>query len=256
MRYEILGLLRVVDRDEVHFIGAPKVEALLAALLINSNQVVPVERLMTEIWGHAWPRRAAATFHVYVSQLRKFLRQAGRADNPIVTRQPGYLLRIGAGELDLQDFTRLVGLGRGCIRARRYEDARSAFQSALDLYRGPAIGNGRGGPIVNQFRTWLDEARLECTELLIEAELALGCHREMVGQLYSLTVENPFHETFYRQLMLALYRSERQADALKVYHNAQATLRGELGVEPCRGLRDLQRSILTADNRLELLHAG
>jgi len=256
MRYEILGSLRIVDRDEVYFIGAPKVEALLAVLLINSNQVVPVERLMMEIWGTAGPRRAAATLHVYVSQVRKLLRRAGHAENPIVTRQPGYLLRTSAGELDLDDFTRLVGLGRDCIRARRHEDARSAFQSALSLCRGPAIGDGCGGPIVNRFRTWLDEARLECTELLIESELTLGRHRETVGRLYSLTAENPFHETFYRQLMLALYRSERQADALRVYHDAQETLRGELGVEPCRGLRDLQQCILTADNRLESLQAG
>jgi SARP family transcriptional regulator, regulator of embCAB operon len=231
-------------------------QVLLAALLINSDLTVTVDQLTTEIWGNAAPRRAVATLQVYVSQLRKFLAHAGEPDSPIVTRPAGYFLHVGPDEVDLHTFTRLLRDGRGYARAGQHEDARAAFEAALGLYRGPALLELYGGPIVNQFAAWLEEARLECIELLNESELALGCHREMVGNLYSLSVKHPFRETFYRQLMLALYRSERQADALKVYQAARVVLMGELGVEPCRRLRDLQRAILMADRRLEFSGAG
>lgn len=255
MRYEILGPLRVVNGNRSYPISAQKMEILLAALLIKAGCVLTADQLMIEIWGNSAPRRAAATLHVYVSQLRKFLVRAGNLASPIVTRPAGYLFRAGPDEIDMHGFMRLVRDGRGYGRTLRHEEARATLEAALALYRGPAFGDLYGGPIVNQFRTWLEEARLECTELLIESELALGRHRETVGRLYSLIVEHPFRETFYRQLMLALYRSERQADALKVYQSARVTLRGELGVEPCRTLRDLQRAILVADDRLDLCEA-
>ncbi len=250
-----MGPLVVVNGDGGHSIRARKMEVLIAALLINSGLVVTVDQLKTEIWGNAAPRRALATLQVYVSQLRKFLARAGEPDSPIVTHPAGYFLRVGPDEVDLHTFTRLLRDGREYARMRHHEDARAAFGAALDLYRGPAPFDLYGGPIVKQFATWLEEAHLECIEFLNESELALGCHREMVGNLYSLTAKHPFRETLYRQLMLALYRSDRQADALKVYQDARVILISELGVEPCRRLRDLQRSILTADDRLELSEA-
>src|SRR6185503_18952705 len=124
------------------------------------------------------------------------------------------------------------------------------------LWRGPALGDLRAGPIVEGFVTWLAEARLECLEMLADSHLELGRHRELVGRLYSLTAEHPLREAFYRQLMLALYRSERQADALKVYQMARKTLNEELGLEPCRSVQDLQRAILTADDQLDLYAAA
>lgn len=244
MRYEILGALRVVDKDGSHPVTSRKSGVLLAALLINSDLILTVGQLMTELWGDNTPRRATATLHVHVSQLRKLLSRTGRPDSPIVTCPSGYLLHIGPDELDLRTFTRLVRDGRGWARTREHERARAAFEAALALCRGPALGDLRGGPIVSQFMTWLDEARLECVELLMESNLALGRHREIVGDLYCLAATYPFRETFYRQLMLALYRSERQADALRVYQSARVTLAGELGLEPCQGLRDLQSAIL------------
>jgi SARP family transcriptional regulator, regulator of embCAB operon len=244
MRYEILGALRVVDKEGSHPITSRKLGVLLAALLINSDLVLTVGQLTTELWGDNAPRRATATLQVHVSQLRKFLSRTGRSDSPIVTCPSGYLLHVGTDELDLRTFTGFVREGRGWSKAREHEKARGAFEAALGLCRGPALGDLRGGPIASQFIRWLDEARLECVELLMESNLALGHHREIVGELYSLAAMYPFRETFHRQLMLALYRSERQADALKVYESARLTLAGELGLEPCQGLRDLQSAIL------------
>jgi DNA-binding SARP family transcriptional activator len=109
------------------------------------------------------------------------------------------------------------------------------------------LGDLRNGPIVDGFVTWMMESRMECLEMLADAHLRVGRHRELVGRLYSLTAENPLREAFYRQLMLALYRSERQADALKVYQSARATLNDELGLEPCKALRDLHQAILAED---------
>lgn len=251
MRYELLGPLRVVSEEGTSAsIGAQKIETLLAALVIRSDQVVATEQLMTEIWGERVPRRATAGIHVYVSQLRKFLGRCG-GSHPVVTRPPGYVLRSGDDELDYRSFLELVGWGRDRAREGRYEQASNCFENALGMWRGPVLGDLSHGPIVEGFVTWLSETRLECTEMLIDAQLELGRHRELVGQLYSLTAEHPLRESFSRQLMLALYRSERQADALEVYQSVRKTIHEELGLEPCRALQELQHGILTADYELE-----
>lgn len=252
MRYEVLGPLRLVDGDDCSAISARKVETVLTVLLIRFDQVVALDRLITEIWDDAPPRRAMAGLHVYISQVRKFLNRPGRAENPVVTQAPGYLLRKGDDEIDFHLFLQAVERGRALMRGRRYEEAAACLEGALELWRGPVLGGLRSGPIIEGFVTWMTESRLECLEILADAYLRLGRHREVIGRLYSLVTENPLREAYYRQLMLALYRSDRQADALKVYQSARSTLKEELGLEPCRALRDLQRAILTADGRLDL----
>jgi DNA-binding SARP family transcriptional activator len=244
MRYEILGPIRVVDGGRAYTLGAPKMEVLLAALLVNADQVLTVDQLRTEIWEDDAPRRALATFQVYISQLRKFLRQAGSAGNPIVRRESGYQLTLGADELDVRVFTRLMRQGREHARHHRYEAAKGAFQAALRVQHGPVVGDLGCGPVINQFRSWFAEAVLECQEALIDAELALGCHRETVGRLYSLTTEHPYNETFYGQLMRALDRSGRRAEALKVYRSAGSRLMVDLGIGPSPGLREIHDSLL------------
>lgn len=252
MRYEILGPLRVVDENGSSFISARKIEILLAVLLIRADRVVTTDQLIAEIWGEEVPRRATACLHVYISQLRKFLYRPGRQGSPIVTRLPGYLLRMGSDEFDLRSFQQLVSTGRTLFRQGRHAEASERFERALGLWRGPAFNDLGVGPTVAGCATWLAESRVECIEMLTDAQLELGLHRELVGRLYSLTAEYPLREAFYRQLMLALYRSERQADALGVYQLARKTLNDELGLEPCLALKDLQRAILTADARLDL----
>ncbi|MEV0408063.1 AfsR/SARP family transcriptional regulator [Actinoallomurus sp. NPDC050550] len=252
MRYELLGPLRVVtDEGDVASIGAQKIETLLEVLLIRADQVVGTEQLMGEIWSERVPRRATAGLHVYVSQLRKFLNRCGRPTSPVVTRPPGYLLRAGDDELDYREFVRLVDWGREHSREQRHDQASRFFEEALALWRGPIPCDLSTGPILEGFMTWLAEMHLECTEMLIDAQLELGQHREVVGRLYSLVAEHPLREAFYRQLMLALYRSDRQADALEVYRSVRRTLNDELGLEPCRALQELHRAILVADYALE-----
>ncbi|MFG2531759.1 BTAD domain-containing putative transcriptional regulator [Streptomyces sp. NPDC048516] len=250
MRYEILGPLRVADGATYTSISARKIETVLAVLLIRSDQTVTPHQLMDEIWGVNLPLRATAGLHVYISQLRKFLHRPGRSENPILTRPPGYVLLKGTDEVDFHEFLQLIAQGRAQMKQRRHEEASSCFEQALGLWRGPALGDLSSGPIGDGFVTRMMESRLECLEMLADAHLELGRHRELVGRLYALIAENPLCEAFYRQLMLALYRSERQADALKVYQTARRTLDEELGLEPCQALRDLQRAILAADSQL------
>ncbi|MFC6085097.1 AfsR/SARP family transcriptional regulator [Sphaerisporangium aureirubrum] len=228
------------------FISARKIETVLAILLIRAGQVVALDQLITEIWGEDPPRRAAAGIHVYISQLRKFLNRPGPSGSVIVTRPPGYVLHMRDDEIDVDAFMRLMNKGRMHARERRHQEAAACFENALAMWRGPAVGDLRDGCTIMGFVTWLEEARLECIEILMNSYLELGHHRELVGRLYSLTREYPLYEAFYRHLMLALYRSERQAEALGVYQSARRVLNNELGLEPCRALRDLQRAILTA----------
>jgi DNA-binding SARP family transcriptional activator len=253
MKYEVLGPLRVSDGQRIASMGAPKVETLLAALLSRPNQTVAIKLLIDEIWGEGAPRRATAGIHVYISQIRRFLGCFDCSEDPIITNSPGYIFCPGTAEIDYQSFEQLASLGRDSARGQRHHEAAIYLEEALALCRGPVLSELRCGPILSGFTTWLTELRMECIEMLGDSYLLLGRHRELVGQLYSLVAEYPLREAFYRQLMLALYRSERQADALSVYHAARQVLHDELGVEPCRSLQDTQRAILTADRRLDQL---
>lgn len=256
MRYEVLGPLRVSNGETGRSISAPKMGVLLTVLLVRAGRVVPTHELITEIWGDFPPRQAVATIQVYVSQLRKILNSPGPDASPIITRQGGYLLRLGTDEWDVGVAERLIQRGRTYLALEDHDSAQAAetaLGAALDLWRGPIAGEPEYGPIVARFAKQMEELRLECLELLIDARLGLGRHRQLIGQLYALTEEFPLRETFSRQLMLALYRSERQADALTVYRVARHTFNAELGLEPSRTLASLHRAILAADAQLDLL---
>ncbi|WCL88282.1 AfsR/SARP family transcriptional regulator [Streptomyces sp. JCM 35825] len=245
VRYEILGQLRVIEGTSAKTVKAQKVEILLAALVIRSEQVVTVDQLIREIWGEKPPRSATAGLYVYVSQIRKLLSRAGTQASPVLTKPPGYmLLTASTDEVDLRDFTRLMKEGRAHLRSGGYEPAMRDFEAALALCRGPFLAGVAPGPILQGFRTWLNEAQLECMESLIEARMALGFHRELVSDLYLLSTEHPMREAFHRQLMMALHRSGSRGDALRVYQRARRTLREELGIEPGPALQDIQRAIL------------
>jgi SARP family transcriptional regulator, regulator of embCAB operon len=257
VRYELLGPLRVVDGNSVTSVRAQKAEILLAALLARPNQVVTGDQLMHEMWGDQPPRRATAGLHVYVSELRKFLKRAGWAESPIVTHPLGYLLHVDAGELDYRCFLDRTDAGRVSLREQRYAEAARHLEHGLDLWHGRVLGGVGEGPILHSFATWLAEVQMDATQMLMDAQLQMGRHRELVGVLYGLTSENPLCEGFYRQLMLALYRSQRRGDALKVYQLARKTLRDELGLEPDLALQELHQAILLADDRrLEVSAAG
>lgn len=257
MRYELLGPLRVSDGRKFHSLSAPKMETTLAALLVKADRVVTKEQLAAELWGDRPPRSPSAVLHVYISQLRKFLADAGDQEGKaIVTKSSGYVLRLHGAGYDVADFQRAIDDGRMCLQPGRHEEALAHFEKAASMVRGLVLDGFTEGPILGSFAAWVEEERLYCLELAIEARTALGQHREIIGLLNGLINEYPLRESFYRQLMLALYRSERQADALKVFRSAQRVLKEELGVQPCTALRRLHQAILASDCFLDLRAAS
>ncbi|MER7512688.1 AfsR/SARP family transcriptional regulator [Streptomyces lavendulae] len=248
VRYRILGKLHVANEGKRFYLSARKKEIVLAALLARANHVVSLDELISEIWGQEPPLRATTAIHVRICELRKFLRSCGIAEGPIVTRSPGYFIRVEPGELDVERFGQLAAQGRAAARAGQHNEAVEQLRAALELTQDTPLGGLRSGPIINGFVTWLDETTLDCTELLMESELALGGHRETVSRLYALFGRHPLHEAFHRQLMLALYRCDRRADALHVYRVARDVLKEELGLDPCLATRRIHHAILAADN--------
>jgi len=245
VRYEILGPLRVVDEQGSAPLRAQKLAALLAVLLIRSDQVVMAERLPRELWGDMPPQRTTASIYVCISRLRKFLSRPGQR-NPIITRPGGYMLCRASSECDADIFQRLVANGRKHVRSGEPAEAAACFERAMGLWRGPALDTVRTGPIVAGFVKRLDEMRIECAEMSVEVDLELGRHEELVGRLRSLVAEFPLRETFYRQLMLALYRSDRKSEALGIYESACRVLDRDTGLEPGRDLRQLRHTVLAS----------
>jgi DNA-binding SARP family transcriptional activator len=249
MDYEILGQMRVGGRPGVSAPRARKIETLLAVLLARHNQVVTTEHLINELWGENPPARASAALYVYVSQLRKLLRGTGgdADDSPVVTSPRGYSLHVGIDELDADRFTRLFQQGRALYWDRSYKEAATVLRGATNLWRGEAFGGFADSPDVQTYASLLEESRLECLELLMETELLIGRHREVVGQLSALAKEHTLRETFYEYLMTALLRSNRRAEALETFASARHHLVQQLGIEPGSSLRKLHQSILVGE---------
>ena len=250
MRYSILGSLSVTSNGREFNLRSHKQQVLLTALLLGADQVVPTSRLIEELWGDNIPRRAEGNLYVHICQLRKFLAETSVAGAELLTRPPGYLLRTGAAKLDSVEFARLVARGREELGDGCAAEAAAILDEAIRLHRGPVLGGLPGGPIVTNFAVLVEESRLECLELWIKASLALGRHREVVGQLYSLTAAHPLREQFYQLLMIALSRCGRPADALSVYRRARAVMAQELGIGPGLTLRELHRGLLAGGDEM------
>lgn len=247
----------MVSQDRHIHISARKVQTVLAVLVIRSGEMVTRDQLIAEIWGDEPPRRSTAAVHVYISELRRYLSSCASQQSPVVTRQSGYILSREQHEFDFDIFGRLVARGRLAMRRDSHGEAAREFERALALWRGPALGDLRTGPIVEGFAAHLTESRLESVEMLNDCRLALGGHRELVAPLYATIAQHPLREVFYRQLMVALYLSDQQASALRVYQQARKTLDDQLGVAPCRLLRRTHEAILRDGTGLELLpHDG
>jgi DNA-binding SARP family transcriptional activator len=247
MEFRILGPLEVAEGGVPVALGAPKQRALLAVLLLHANEVVSAERLVDELWGEAPPARAAKLVQHYVSGLRKVL-PAG----VLLTRAPGYLLRVEPGQLDLFEFERLLeGAKRGAAEGE-VAPAADLYRHALSLWRGPALEDAALEGHAAREAARLDDLRLAVVAERIELELQLGRHAELVGELELLAERHPYQERFRAQLMLALYRAGRQAEALEAYQATRRTLLDELGLEPSHELQRLERAILEQDPSLEL----
>ena len=242
MEFRLLGPLEVAEHDRLLALGGRKQRSLLAVLLLHANDVVPTERLIDELWGEAPPSTVAKSIQVYVSRLRKQL-----GEGRLITRAPGYLLRVDPSELDVARFERLVAEARGADPERAGERLRAA----LGLWRGPALADLSYEPFAQSPIARLGELRLAALEQRIEAELATGRHAELAGELEALVAEHPLRERLRGHLMLALYRSGRQAEALDSFRQARESLVEELGIEPDPTLQRLHASILRQDPSLD-----
>ena len=239
MEFRILGPLEARDGERVLSLGGAKRRAVLARLLLDANRAVPFDALVEAVWGDQPPAAVRASLRNHAARLRREL------GDRLVTHGDGYLLRVGPDELDLERFARLVGEARHADPARRA----SLLHDALALWRGPALADLASEP-VHANAAHLDERRLSAVEDRIDADLALGRHGELVAELESLVAEHPFRERLRGHLVLALYRSGRQADALDAYAVTRRTLVEELGTEPSPELQELQRAILRHDPEL------
>jgi DNA-binding SARP family transcriptional activator len=237
VEFRILGPVDVLDEGQSVPLPAGKPLTLLRVLLLNRNRVVSAETLVDELWGEEPPETAMKALQGHISQLRKVL-----GAERLITKPPGYALRLEEGELDLDQFEQLARQGREHLAAGDAKAASRELESALSLWRGPAPG--------------LDDRRLAAVEDRIDSDLALGRHAQVVAELETLVTAHPLRERLRGQLMLALYRSGRQADALEQYRKTRETLVDQLGIEPSEELQELQRAILRHEPELGARRLG
>jgi DNA-binding SARP family transcriptional activator len=247
MDFRILGPLEVWDEGGEISLGGPKPRALLTLLLLHPNQVVPADRLIDELWGEDSPEHAATALRVNVARLRKALPL-----DVVTTRSPGYAIRLEPDALDLHRFERMADEGRSLLARDLPADASARLHDALSLWRGPALADFAYESFAQAAIGRLEEIRLAAVELRIDADLTLGRHDELVGELEALVAEHPLRERLRRSLMTALYRSGRQAEALDAYRGARRVLVDELGIEPSAALQELERAILRHDPGLDV----
>jgi YVTN family beta-propeller protein len=258
VEYRLLGSVEVRRNGQPINIGGDKQRALLAVLLLHRGEVVSTDGLIDALWGERPPPSALNSLHVHVSRLRRALEgePGGEANGVLVTRAPGYVLNVAPRELDLDRFRDLADEGRHALAGGDAPAAARLLREAMSLWRGPALAEFAFDPFALAAIARLDELRLAVLEDRIDADLQLGAHRELVAELAALVEQNPLRERLRGQLMLALYRCGRQAEALDVYQEFRRALSAELGLDPGEPLRRLEQAILSRDATLDLQASG
>ena len=252
--FGILGPLEVWRSGCVVPLGGPRQRAVLALLLLEANRVVSMDRLAEDVWGGDPPEEWVTSLQTYVFHLRRALepdRARGAAGEVLVTRDRGYLLRVDREHLDAAAFQDGLTAGRAALQAGRYAEAAEGLRTALGLWRGPVLANLADYAFTRPEAARLEELRLAALEARIDADLALGRHDELTAELEQLAAAHPLRERLHGQLMLALYRCGRQADALAAYRRARDLLADELGIDPEEPLRHLHASLLAQDPALD-----
>jgi DNA-binding SARP family transcriptional activator len=245
IRLSVLGPLEA-HRDGVDRAPrTPKLLQLLAMLVIRPGRIVHVDSIISELWPSHPPRTARTTLSTYVYHLRRCIDDAEADDSLLVTRAPGYMLRVSPDQVDVHTFGLLLQRGRDLQNRGLHAEAAEAYRQALDLSTGSPLANVPCGPTLSTYTMEVLEELRRAQHLMIEAEIAAGRHRELIGELRSLTAENPLDEALHAQLMVVLGRSGRRSDAMAVYRGLRAQLSTELGVEPCDGIQLLHRDLLS-----------
>lgn len=244
--FRLLGPLEICVGDRPVRLGGVRQRSLLALLLLRPNEVVSRDRLIDELWRDHAPDSAANALAALVARLRRVL-----PPDTLVTRSGGYEAQVELEAVDLFRFERLHEEGRRALAAGEPAAAAEQLRAALSLWRGPPLADLAYEPFAGPVILRLEELRLAVLELRLDADLALGRHGELVGELQSLVLEHPLRERFRAQLMLALYASGRQAEALEAYRDARTFLLGELGVDPGHALQELHQAILRHDESIQ-----
>jgi predicted ATPase/DNA-binding SARP family transcriptional activator/class 3 adenylate cyclase len=250
MEFRILGPLEVCTDGGPKLDLSGKQRTLLAVLLVHANEAISTDRLVDALWGAEPPDTAGKALQVYVSRLRKLLEPEGKA--LLVTRPPGYALDLGGHSLDLHRFERLRADAGQALQEGDPAAAEAKLHEALSLWRGAPLADLAFEPFAQSEIARLEELHVAALEDRVDALLALGRHGEVVGELEALVAAHPLRERLRAQLMLALYRSRRQAEALDAYRAARRTLVDELGIEPSPELQELEGRILRQDPALEV----
>ncbi len=250
MQFRILGPLEVVRDGKAVPLGRTQERSLLALLLLSANRVVSAERLAETLWDGHPPEAATSALQVYVSRLRKSLREGG-VDGVLITQGSGYLARLEPDNLDAVRFESLVAQGRAQAAKGDHQSAATTFAEALALWRGEPLADLPEASFARVEAARLEEVRLSATEARIEVDLACGRHDELLAELEALIAAHPLRERFWAQRMVALYRAGRQAEALAAYRGLRRTLGDELGIEPGRPLRKLEAAVLRQDPSLD-----
>ncbi len=248
MRFGILGPLLVHDGDDDIAVPAARQRVLLAALLVRAGRAVPADELAEIVWDGSVPPGSATTLRTYVKRLRQVL--GPQAGARVVTRYPGYLLDAAEDEVDLLRFARLCRDGGAAVRDGAWAEASAVLDQALGLWRGAPLADVPAQALRREEGPRLDQLRLQAVEWHMDAGLQLGQDSELVHELQSLAAAHPLREHFHAQLMLALYRCGRRAEALAVYRHARQVLVDELGAEPGAELRELHQRMLASDPAL------
>ena len=252
MEFKILGPLEAWGQSGEVALGGPRPRALLARLLLSANQVVSADVLIDDLWGSESRDSAGNTLRVSVARLRKAL-AAGQADaaaDLVLTRAPGYLIKLRPKQLDLQQFETLLAEGSELLANGQARSASERLRRAVELWRGEPLGEFAYEDFAAAAIARLSELRLVALERRVEADLATGESATLVAELEELVREQPLRERLRAHLMLALYRAGRQAEALAAYQDARRSLTEELGIEPGASLQQLQVRILQRDGDL------